>query len=125
MMDTAIKPLSPPCLIRMFYFAGQPVVYPVRRNVTALGGSQLSLAVEFCANPAATHSFWLTTSVVLMPGQQGGGYIAQNLTVRITTWYIVLAYIQYHNHAVLFEYVILKSEEFVRIKRKKFPFYLF
>jgi hypothetical protein len=61
--------------------SGQPVVYPVRRNVTALGGSQLSLAVEFCANPAATHSFWVTRSVVLMPGQHGGGYIAQNLTV--------------------------------------------
>jgi hypothetical protein len=64
-----------------FVLSGQPVVYPVQRNVTALAGSQLSLAVEFCANPAASHAFWLTSSIVLMPGQQGGGYIAQNLTV--------------------------------------------
>jgi hypothetical protein len=63
------------------FISGRPVVYPVRRNVTALAGSQLSLAVEFCANPAASHAFWLTRSIVLMPGQQGGGYIAQNLTV--------------------------------------------
>jgi hypothetical protein len=64
------------------FISGRPVVYPVRRNVTALAGSQLSLAVEFCANPAASHAFWLTRSIVLMPGQQGGGYIAQNLTVK-------------------------------------------
>ncbi|CAB3367698.1 Hypothetical predicted protein [Cloeon dipterum] len=59
---------------------GQPVVYPVRRNLTAVGGSQLSLSVEFCANPEATHAFWLTQNVVLRPGQEGGGYIAQNVT---------------------------------------------
>ncbi|XP_059481786.1 hemicentin-2-like [Neocloeon triangulifer] len=59
---------------------GQPVVYPIMRNLTAVGGSQLSLSVEFCANPEATHTFWLTQTVVLRPGQEGGGYIAQNVT---------------------------------------------
>ncbi|KAF4526207.1 hypothetical protein B566_EDAN001891 [Ephemera danica] len=59
---------------------GRPVVYPIRRNLTAVGGSQLSLSVEFCANPEATHAFWLTENVALRPGQEGAGYIAQNLT---------------------------------------------
>ncbi|CAB3367694.1 Hypothetical predicted protein [Cloeon dipterum] len=71
--------LTPPQDIELVV-TGQPVVYPIRRNLTAVGGSQLSLSVEFCANPEATHAFWLTPTVALRPGQEGGGYIAQNVT---------------------------------------------
>ncbi|XP_069678717.1 CD166 antigen [Periplaneta americana] len=59
---------------------GRPAVYPANKTLTAMMGQSLSLTVEFCANPPASRTVWLTDSRVLRPGEVTDTLVAHNIT---------------------------------------------
>jgi hypothetical protein len=58
-------------------------VYPANKTLTATTGQRLSLTVEFCANPPASRTVWLTDTRVLRPGDVTDTLIAHNITVSV------------------------------------------
>ncbi|XP_068082165.1 MAM domain-containing glycosylphosphatidylinositol anchor protein 1 [Anabrus simplex] len=58
---------------------GAPAVYPSNRTLRAYPGQELSLMVEFCANPPANRAFWLTDRLLLRPGDTVSTLIAHNI----------------------------------------------
>ncbi|XP_067013884.2 MAM domain-containing glycosylphosphatidylinositol anchor protein 1 isoform X2 [Anabrus simplex] len=59
---------------------GVPAVYPSNKTVTAIAGQRVTLTVEYCANPAADRTIWLTDRILLRPGESNEALIAHNIT---------------------------------------------
>ncbi|XP_068086437.1 roundabout homolog 3 [Anabrus simplex] len=59
---------------------GAPAVYPSNKTLTAVADQELTISVEFCANPAADRTIWLTDRVLLRPGDATATLIAHDIT---------------------------------------------
>ena len=75
--------------LKRVVLSGVPVVYPSNTTLTVQTGQRVVLAVEYCANPPATRAFWITETLMILPGDATpDGKIAHTITVSILVWLI-------------------------------------
>lgn len=63
------------------FFAGQPIVYPNIRNITAVYGQPLTISTEFCSNPIYNRALWIVRDKVFKPGDSNDNMLAYEITV--------------------------------------------